>query len=165
MTFDLALTETILGNGGDMQITGNDLVTVTGFQNLPYLSMFGGNIEEDTDEQNPKEQDFSWWGNKLLFPGQPDLQMNSLTERTYKKVSLNSQGRLSIEDSTKQDLKPLKDFGTVSVSTSIISDDRIDTIIKIEADIEDPKILIISNKKKSGNGDFFLFDFNDDFFL
>jgi hypothetical protein len=42
---DILLVET--GNGGDVIFTGNDLAVINGFENMPYLAMFGGNVEED----------------------------------------------------------------------------------------------------------------------
>ncbi|HXP52170.1 MAG TPA: hypothetical protein VN922_19595 [Bacteroidia bacterium] len=162
MYFDLAIIET--GNGGDLQKLNNDLSVVYGIQNMPYLSMFGGNVKQSTKQNTVAEQSFDYWANTLMYDAEPDLQMNSLTERTYKSVALNSQGRILIEAAIKEDLKLLSDVATVTITTYIISDDRIDSVIKIMEDIETIKIIMISFKKTS-DGDFFLFDFNDDFFL
>jgi hypothetical protein len=38
---DILIFET--GNGGDMMLRNNDIVTVEGYENQPYLAMFGGN--------------------------------------------------------------------------------------------------------------------------
>lgn len=45
---DLKLKET--GSGGDLIFNGNDLEVVEGFQNMPYLGIYGGNLEQNTKE-------------------------------------------------------------------------------------------------------------------
>jgi hypothetical protein len=37
-----------------------------GIENMPYLGMFGGNIEESTVNKVEKLQSFDWWGNNLI---------------------------------------------------------------------------------------------------
>ena len=39
---DLLIIET--DNGGDLVLRNNDLVSIEGFENMPYLGMFGGNV-------------------------------------------------------------------------------------------------------------------------
>jgi hypothetical protein len=79
---DLAIIET--GNGGDLQLVGNDLAMVNGIENMPYLGMFGGNIEESTVNKVEKLQSFDWWGNNLLMPGNQSIQFNSSFGKDYK---------------------------------------------------------------------------------
>lgn len=163
MSFDVSIIET--GNGGDLQKSSNDLVVVYGIQNVPYLSICGGNKRQSTPPQrNTQEQYFDYWANSLMYEAEPDLQMNSETERTYDSVALNSEGRTFIEAALKEDLKILDDVAVVTINTYIISDDRIDAIITIVEDIETIKIIKITYQKTS-DGDFFVMDFNDDFYL
>jgi phage gp46-like protein len=160
---DIALFET--GNGGDLLLKGSDLAVYDGIQNMPYLAMFGGNVEQDTRNRVTEEQSFDWWGNNLLMPSNQSIQFNSQTERVINTTALTSQGRVLIENAIKADLKFLQDLGAeVSVSVSITATDRIDVNVKIQQPAGGTRIIIINFKKKS-NGDFYIFDFNDDFYI
>ncbi len=111
---DLQILET--GNGGDSQLLGNDFATVTGVENMPYLSMFGGT---------------NFWGNDLLF-NSDDLRFLAETEATLLTTPLNSQGRIIIENAVKRDLAfLLADIPEtkLNVSVTIISDNKLSIYI------------------------------------
>jgi hypothetical protein len=74
---DLLLRET--GNGGDLLLTGKDLEVVTGYENMPYIAMFGGG---------------DWWANDLIT--EPTQRMQSQTEAALLSNALTSSGRLNI---------------------------------------------------------------------
>jgi hypothetical protein len=160
--FDLAIVET--GSGGDIQILGNDLAVVTGIENMAYLGMFGGNIEQSTVDNVTNEFSKDWWGNNLLMKSDPSIQMNSTVERTLNNTPLTSSGRLTIENAIKYDLIFLeKVIGTkIEVSVFIISDDRVDVILKMNL-LKETKITVIKFKRQA-DGDFSIFDFNSDFY-
>lgn len=161
--FDPVIIET--GNGGDLQLVGNDLGVVFNIENMIYLALFGGNKEEVTKVKIVEVESFDYWANNLLMPGNPSQQFNSITEKTLDKVALNSEGRILIENAIKKDLEFLYDFGvTYTVTASIQSDDRLRVEIKIFLDKTKPTVTII-NFKKSADGDFFILDFNDDFLV
>lgn len=121
---DLELKET--GSGGDLIKNTKDLSVIYGFQNMVYLGLFGGNIEASTPTRRlDNEQDFSWWGNNLLFPNDPSVQFNSITERRLNEVALNSSGRLLIEEGIKRDLAFMSPFAEVKVDTAIIGVDKL----------------------------------------
>jgi hypothetical protein len=121
---DLLLAET--NNGGDLVKLPKDFVVIEGFENMPYMAMFGGNREASTPLQRlPQEQAFDWWGNTLFFQNDESVQMNSNTERVLLSVSLNSSGRIQIERAVRKDLEFMKPFATVTVSVSIVSTDRV----------------------------------------
>ncbi|MCE3278022.1 MAG: hypothetical protein K0S44_213 [Bacteroidetes bacterium] len=162
MSFDVAVIETL--NGGDVQIKGSDLALVFGLENMIYLAMFGGNVEQSTEAEVPV-QSFDWWGNRLLFRDTPSAQFNSETERTLNNTPLTSAGRVTIENAIKKDLEFLEDFGaTVEVKVSIVATDRINVSIRVVFEAKGEKIIIINFKKKA-DGDFFIADFNNDFYL
>lgn len=130
---DLSVVET--GNGGDLVKGGQDLKVVYGFENMPYLALFGGNVEADTPtERLENEQAFDWWGNSLLFPNEPSLQLNSQTERALRNVPLTSSGRQLIEEAVKADLDFMRPFAEVSVSVTIPAHDR----VKIAVTLREP---------------------------
>lgn len=120
---DLQIVET--GNGGDLNGRGKDLVLVFSFENMPYLGLFGGNVEASTRPRIASEQAFDWWANSLIYPNRPELQFNSQTERTLQQVPLTSAGKLRIDEAIKADLAFMRPFANVTVTTTIESDDRL----------------------------------------
>jgi len=109
---DIQVLET--GNGGDIFLKGNDLVAVTGVENMPYLGTFGG--------------DANWWGNDLLFSENETFQFTSETNVLLNNVALTSGNRLLIEEAIKRDLQFLVDNvpnTVLTVRTQIISDNRL----------------------------------------
>lgn len=160
--FDLAIVES--GNGGDYQLMGNDLAVVFGTENMPYLAMFGGNVEASTENNIVQDQSLDYWGNTLLMNANQPIQFNSTVERTLKNTPLTSAGRAVIENAIKADLKFIVDMGIpISVKVSIPATDRIDVELTITLPRK-TKVTIINFRKRTENGDFYLFDFNDDFF-
>jgi len=120
---DLKLVETF--DGGDLVLNGNDLQVIDGFQNMIYLALFGGNVEQSTKQYNEDEERFDFWANSLLTLDSPNIQYNSETERTLNEVSLNSRGRLLIEQSAKKDLEFMQDFSNITVSVTILASDKV----------------------------------------
>lgn len=127
---DLQVRET--GNGGDLNLVNNDLQVVESLENMVYLGMFGGNTEASTGPRLETEQGFDYWANSLVYPNNPDMQFNSLTERTLNEVSLSSSGRLKIEQAVKSDLAFMNSFAEVTVSVSIVSNNRADINVRLK---------------------------------
>jgi hypothetical protein len=142
--FDLAIVES--GNGGDLQMVGNDLGVVTNNENQPYLAMFSGNADKS-----------QWWGNQLIFADQPNRQYNSLTEYTLNNTPLTSAGRTVIEGAIKKDLSFLQPN---VVQVSIISDNHVSVFVS--GDFGETAINF--RRRPDLQGDFFFIDFNNDFF-
>lgn len=120
---DAEIIET--GNGGDLNRKGNDLAMVFSFENMPYLALFGGNKEAVTTTRLPSEQGFDFWGNAMLWPNDPSIQFNSLTEHTLENTPLTSAGRIIIEEAIKKDLEFMRPFAEVTVTTEIIATDHL----------------------------------------
>lgn len=155
MGYDVAILET--SNGGDFTMKGkSDLQLYYNDENDIYLRLFGGNIEQDTKGvRQPGEEDLSWWGNKLLFGTDKNIQFNSTTERTLKATALSSTGRQAIENAVKKDLSGLD----VTVTVIITAIDRADVIIKQVLPKETKTLAKFSFVKNSNAGDFDLSDF------
>lgn len=116
-------------DGGELLLSGNAITPAYGFINMPYIALFGGNVEASTPSQRvATEQNFDWWGNAFL---PPKIQYNSLTERTLNTVALNSSGRILIEQAVKRDLKFMEAFADVKVAVSIVGVDRVNINIKL----------------------------------
>lgn len=151
MAFDLAIVET--GNGGDILLKGKDLAIVYGWENMPYLAMFGGNPGFPTPVQTvEEEQRFDWWANSLLFNNDRSLQFNSYTEHTLQTVALNSSGRALIEAAVKKDLEFMKPFADISVSVAIIKTDVVQITIKINKpdNLQEKKYIFIWDATQGG---------------
>ena len=163
--FDLAILET--GDGGDIQLVANDLGLIYGIENQAYLAMFGGNKKASTKNQSSNlavsAQNFDWWGNSILMPNDPNVQMNSLTENILNTTPLTSAGRLVIENAIKQDLQFLAPSAKITVTVIIVATDKINVSIQM-IQAENKEVIII-NFKKAQSGDWFLLDFNNDFYL
>lgn len=129
MIGDVYIQET--NNGGDLMLVGQDLFMVSGWENMVYTGLFGGNVEQSTGERATGEQFFDWWGNALLMPDQPEIQFNSATERRLMNVALNSNGRLLVEDAIRLDLEFMKPFAEITVRTAITAPDRLEIRIGI----------------------------------
>ena len=157
---DVAIVET--GNGGDLQLIGNDLQMVYGGENNIYLGLFGGNKKEVTKNKVVSAESFDYWGNNLFYPGNQSVQFNSTTENAFQNLALTSAGRILIENAMKSDLKFMSDFGEVEVSASITATDKIEVLIKWIAPAGGQRITVI-NYRKTADGDFYVLDFNNDF--
>lgn len=128
MNRDVKVYET--GNGGDIMILGNDLESCFSFENMPYLGMFGGNVEQVTSQvgQND-EQRFDYWGNAFQSE---NSQFNSITENRLITTPLTSEGRTLIENAVKADLFFMKAFSVIFVVVRIISNDWLNISILVQ---------------------------------
>lgn len=163
MAFDLAILEAD-GNGGDLMLVGNDLAVVFDIENMPYIALFGGNVKQST-ETRPTEQSFDYWANSLFYLSEKTVQFNSTFEKTLLTTELTSEGRVILENAMKTDLQFIVDMGyKVEVAVEIAATDRINSSIKITKPTGGGVITIIKFKKQL-NGDFFIQDFNNDFFV
>lgn len=113
-------------DGGELVKTDKDLTVIEGLENMPYLSLFGGNVAADTTNKRLEtQQDFSWWGNKLFHQNDPEMQFNSQTERALMTTPLTSFGRTQIQDAVKADLRFMRPFAKIGVAVAIIDTDKV----------------------------------------
>lgn len=126
---DLRLIENY--DGGDLVFRGNDFQQISGFQNMPYIALFGGNRQPTT---GPKvtEQTFDFWGNYLFHPNDDKMWFNSITESLLEDISLTSSSRIQLEEAVKKDLEFMKDFATLNVNVQLISVDKVRILIEIQ---------------------------------
>lgn len=127
---DLQVVETL--NGGDVVKKGNDLAVLYGWENMPYLALFGhrGGVTKSSYSDNEFRNDF--WGNSLFHPQEPAAQFNSLTEDALHTTPLTSAGRLLIEDAIKTDLRFMQPFAEITVATEIISTRNLKISIRVK---------------------------------
>lgn len=128
MSIDIKIHDT--GNGGEAIATGDDLQTVQGLHNFAYLSMFGGNVSQQTpDSRQPGTENNDWWGNALI--ADPESKFSSQTEKALSLYPLNSDGRAKIEEAVNADIAWMKEFCTIETDVSITAADRLDITIKL----------------------------------
>lgn len=128
---DLELVEQ--GDGGELIKTSRDLSVIEGFENMPYLAMFGGNLKASTPTSRlASEQAFDFWGNNLFLPQDSSRQFNSETERALNEIPLTSSGRGLIQQAVENDLAFMKEFANVTVTVSIIGVDKVLIAIRIK---------------------------------
>lgn len=133
---DFKIIET--GDGGDIALKGNDIRMIDGFQNMPYLGMFGGNYEGSTEgDREDGEESVDWWGNRFLMENNEAIQLNSFLERSLDSVTINSSGRLELISVIKKDLEFLTEFVELEVDVVLVNVDR----IRIELIIKEPETL------------------------
>lgn len=129
---DVRLIETY--NGGDFVLRGNDVQMVGGFQNMPYIALFGGNKKQSTSGAKVTEQTFDYWGNFAFYPTNKDVWFNSETERTFDNIELSSRTRSLIEQQVLKDLEFMRQFAEIRVNVVITGNHR----IQINIDVIEP---------------------------
>lgn len=127
---------------GDIIVT-NGVVEMTGdFRTAAYLSLFGGNEDDDGRANNEK----TWWGN--LDEIDPAKRYVSETQNLLQSLSATSANLRRIEDAVGRDLQW---FLTKSIASSIDVDvsipalNRILIIVNIEANGEESQFEFTEN--------------------
>lgn len=149
ITKDISLFES--GNGGDFAVVNNDLLMGESLFQQVYLSLFGGNVEENTKQfYLENEERFDYWGNSLLWNDIKTKQFNSETERTIKNVVLNSAGRVSILQAIEKDIEYLKPVANLSAEVEILDRSQIRIIITLtdKTNQQDKLLQILYNNAK-----------------
>lgn len=112
------------GNGGQLAIRNNDILTTSSLFTLAYLAMFGGNkLSNTVAEISQNELQYDWWGNYRSTPS--SAWINSSTERVLTGIELNSQTIESIKQAVTEDVRFLSDFGELTVNVNIVSLNRV----------------------------------------
>lgn len=104
---DAQLYQTV--DGGEIRYVNGQLVTDDGLATSFYLSMFGGNIDDDATEATEAEQ---WWGN--LIEGEPTRRYRSRTQHIIQSLPLTTGNLRTLEDAVMYDLAWTKETGLVS---------------------------------------------------
>lgn len=163
MSFDVKIIGT--GNGGDFVSLGNDIATTKSIAGMIYMALFGGNVEQVTEQKRTVTQDQSWWGNKLFMSDTPNQQFNSVTEKTLKETPLSAAAVNTITNAINEDLKFIAKVFTIVVVVQLVYVDH----VRISLTVTDPttakeNVLIINIRKIPG--DFSILDFDEsDFFI
>jgi len=93
---DVLLFQTI--EDGEINVTGGIVETSSGLETSAYLSLFGGNEDDNGLENNDK----TWWAN--LNENEKDKKFVSETQNLLKSLPATSGNLRRIEDAAKRDL-------------------------------------------------------------
>ncbi|BAV81062.1 hypothetical protein [Vibrio phage CKB-S1] len=106
-----------------------DLYRTDGLETAVYLSLYGGNPEDNGSTGNRQ----AWWGNQGLED--PAQAMTSRFQNLVEGIALSSGNLLRIEDAAAQDLAWLEDLGfTVRVSSRLTKLNRLELTVNIDGD-------------------------------
>lgn len=137
---DVLIFQTI--DGGEINIEGGVTQLTGGFETAFYLSLFGGNEDDDGSEGNVK----NWWGN--LVEEDPILHYRSRTQNILRGLPMTSGNLIRIEDAANLDLKWMLDIGAVeqiTVSASITSERKLKIEIEHVANGENITTVFLIN--------------------
>lgn len=129
-------------DGGEITATKGITQMTGGFESAAYLSLFGGN-QDDDGTQNSKE---NWWGN--LIEEDPNFHYRSRTQYLLTRLVPISGNLVRLEDAVLSDLQWLIDIGAVDSITSQVSLTgvrKVDINIEILADSKKINIQFLAN--------------------
>lgn len=86
-------------DGGDIKLDGGRIVTDDGIVSALYLSMFGGEMDDDGSSATESKQ---WWGN--LIEGEPTRRYRSKTQSVLRSMPATTGNLRKVEDAVASDL-------------------------------------------------------------
>ena len=117
-------------DGGNLEIIDNFVQLTGGFGTPIYLSLFGGNKDDDGTESTKNK---GWWGNQL-DSNNPNRKLISRTQAIMLSSPATPGNLNKIIEAANLDLSWFKSEGicdTIEVSGSIPSPDRLELSIRI----------------------------------
>jgi phage gp46-like protein len=124
---DLLLQSTV--DGGEITLLPDDtFLNDTGFETAIYLSLFGGDYEDNGTEST---KDKTWWGNNLEV-NNPNAKLISRFQNLSRSMPLTPGNLLKLKDAVRQDLQWFIDEGIIDlliVNMTIPNKNRIATEI------------------------------------
>lgn len=117
-------------DGGDIQVEDGLVAMDGGLETTVYLSLFGGNEDDDGRPDNP----LTWWGN--IDEELPERKYRSETQHLLRALPATSGNLRRIEDAVTRDLAWMLPSGvasSLSASASVTGLNRVKITINIEA--------------------------------
>lgn len=125
---DVLLFQT--NDGGDVSVEGGLVEMSGGLETAAYLSLFGGN-EQDDGRQGTRA---GWWGNTV--ENQPERQYRSETQFLVRSIPSIPANLRRIEQAAQRDLAWLVDVGAateVTAEASMPGPNKVRLRVKIDA--------------------------------
>jgi len=133
-------------DGGNI-IVGNGIVDVSGgLETAAYLSLFGGNEDDDGRDNNSA----NWWG--TLAGINPTRQYRSATQQLLQSLPISTGSLHRIEDAVLRDLQWFIDdkiATSVTVEITVPALNTVQITINIEAQGEESSFEFVENWKAS----------------
>ncbi len=129
---------------GEINVENGIVEMSGGLETAAYLSLFGGNEDDDGRDSNPN----TWWGN--LDEVDPVRQYRSETQNLLQSIPAIPGNLRRIEDAATRDLAwfiEKKVASTVSVEASIPGVNRVKITVKIEANGVESSFDFVENWK------------------
>lgn len=117
-------------DGGEVRLEGGDLVVDDGLATSVYLSLFGGNLDDNASDATKHLQ---WWGN--LVEGEPTRHYRSRTQNVLQALPLSTSNLVKVHDAVLSDLAWMIDTGLSSGVAARVTIPARNTV-KIEARLE-----------------------------
>jgi len=130
---------------GDISVENGIIAMDGGLATAAYLSLWGGNEEDDASDGNPA----NWWGN--LLENQPSRRYRSRTQYLTQTLPLTTANLLRVEDAAKADLQWFLDEGVateLTVSASVTGLNRLQIDISINVQGEETELTFVETWKK-----------------
>lgn len=131
-------------NNGEIIVSGGITEMTGGFETAVYLSLFGGNEDDDGRKENNK----TWWGN--LNEIDPANQYKSETQNLLRSIPATSSNLLKIQAAVERDLNwflEKKIASSISILVTIPALNRIKIEVHIEASGEEYSFEFTENWK------------------
>lgn len=139
---DVSLFQT--NDDGNITVDGGIVTMGGGLETSAYLSLFGGNEDDDGSQDNS----FAWWAN--LDEVDPAREYRSETQNLLQALPATSGNLLRIEDAANRDLAWFiteKVASSVNVAAGIPGINKIKLTIDIEAQGEESRFEFVENWK------------------
>jgi hypothetical protein len=117
-------------DGGNINVVNGIIEMTGGFGPAIYYALFGGNVEDDGRDNNPK----TWWGN--IEEDDPHAKLVSRFQYLLFNINPNSSNLKRLEDAAQADLKFFKDLKiakTIDIVTSIPALNKLDVVIDLDS--------------------------------
>ncbi len=131
---------------GDINVSGGIVEMSGGLDTAAYLSLFGGNEDDDGRDDNA----FTWWGN--LDEIDPARRYRSETQNLLRSLPATTGNLRRIEDAASRDLAWFLEervASSVAVVVSIPAINRVKIAIGIEARGEESRFEFVENWKSA----------------
>lgn len=141
---DVWLQQTL--NDGDITVENGVVALSAGLETAVYLSLFGGNEDDDGRPDNPR----NWWGN--LSETDLSRQYRSETQFLLQGLPATTGNLRRLEDAAVRDLAWLlteQVASSVQVSAGIPAINRVRLLVVIEAQGEESRFAFVENWKAS----------------
>lgn len=139
---DVLLCQT--NDGGEINVAGGLVEMSGGLETAAYLSLFGGNEDDDGRE----DSSLTWWAN--LDEADPARRYRSETQNLLQALPATTGNLRRIEDAASRDLAWFIDAGaasSVAVAASMLAVNMIKIVIDINAVGEESRFEFLENWK------------------